>query len=398
MTGVGAATLTHIDAGGHVIVATGNAQVQIGTGAPPLQTLHQLPPPTDLTGRDAELRDLLTLVESGGVGTCGARIVLHGMGGIGKTALAVVLAHRVKERWPDAQIFLNLRGADLERRPPLPPADAIKKIIHAFQPGMRLPETVEELHPIYFSILQEDNRRVLIVLDNVVGPEQIEPLLPPPNCLLLVTSRQRFRLPGVEWRPVDCLRPDQSAALLRRHAPGVEQYAESAADLCGHLPLALIVFAGAVNNKCLCPVPKLIDRLRAGQEKLTPVDAAFQVSYEMLSEKQRQNWFLLAVFRRSFDLRSAATIWGIAAVYDRPENNLTSDSLTKDTDESAARDAMQALVNANLVEWNIRTGRFHLHDLARQFCHAKCRGVMHAAYAEATCKVFKPLVSCPRSD
>ncbi len=186
------------------------------------------------------MRDLLTLVQTGGVNISGIRAGLQGMGGVGKTALAVVLAHQLKDHWPDAQIVLNLRGADPER-PPLSPAEAMQVIIHAFHPEAKLPETVDELRPIYLSILQEDNRRVLLLLDNAAGPEQIDPLLPPSDCLLLVTSRAHFTLPGLQAKNIDCLKPDKSVALLCKLAPRIGEDAARAAELCGH-PQQLITW------------------------------------------------------------------------------------------------------------------------------------------------------------
>ena len=135
---------------------------------------------------------------------------IQGMGGVGKTALATVLAHRLKDKYPDAQICLNLRGFDQTDRKPMPPAEAMQGIIHAFQPEVKVPETAEELSPIYNSVLNEAGR-VLLFLDNAANAEQIQPLLPPSNCVLLVTSRNQFSLPGLATRNIDCLPPGSRA-------------------------------------------------------------------------------------------------------------------------------------------------------------------------------------------
>jgi hypothetical protein len=184
------------------------------------------------------------LIEGAGVSVSGIKAGLQGMGGVGKTALAIALAHRLKDRWPDAQLLLNLRGADPERRPPLLTADAMQVIIHAFHPNAKLPDSVEELRCIYLNVLQKDEHRILLLLDNAASAEQIEPLLPPANCLLIVTSRNHFTLPGLRAKNIDCLQPEQSIELLLRLAPRIGDHAAHAADLCGHLPLALEVFAG----------------------------------------------------------------------------------------------------------------------------------------------------------
>jgi hypothetical protein len=89
------------------------------------------------------------------------------MGSVGKTALAVVLAHRFKDRYPDAQLCLNLRGTDPAHRPPVTPVEAMQNIIHVFRPEARLPDSLDELAPIYNSVLN-DAGRVLLLLDNAV--------------------------------------------------------------------------------------------------------------------------------------------------------------------------------------------------------------------------------------
>ena len=156
------------------------------------------------------------------------------MGGVGKTALATVLAHRLKDRYPDAQLFLNLRGADPERRPPVAPVEAMRSIIHYVRPEARLPEEFDALAPTCRSVLQENNHRILLLLDNAGDADQVKPLLPPANCLLLITSRQQFKLPGLESRCVGCLAPKQSEELLLKLAPRLEDQAATAAELCGH--------------------------------------------------------------------------------------------------------------------------------------------------------------------
>ena len=272
------------------------------------------------------------------------------MGGVGKTALSVVLAHRLKDRYPDAQLFLNLRGADPDHRPPVPPADAMQFIIHSFRPEARLPESVDELTSIYHSVLTASGR-TLLVLDNAADAAQVRPLVPPRNCLLLVTSRQQFQVPGMVSRNLDCLSPSESHALLLKLAQRLEDHADRAAELCGYLPPALEVFAGTVTTKRLYPVSELLERLRARQDKLLPVEAAFQVSYELLAEDLRRQWVQLSVFPASFDLQAAAELWG------------------KDAD--ATRESMQTLVYSSVVAWNESNGRFRLHDLVKQFCERR---------------------------
>jgi tetratricopeptide (TPR) repeat protein len=316
--------------------------------------LHQLPSaPPAFTGREQELRDLeADVAKQGGIGAAisAAGAGIQGMPGVGKTALAKVLAHRLADKYPDAQICLNLHGFDPMRKMPMPPAEAMQKVIHFFKPEAKLPETAEELSPIYISVLN-DAGRVLLFLDNAANAEQIQPLLPPSNCLLLVTSRNQFSLPGLATRNIDCLPPTQSRELLLKLAPRIKGHEATTADLCGHLPLALEIFAGVVSEKTLHSVEELVARLRRQDEKLGKVEAAFQLSYDLLEEPLRRCWTLLAVFSAGFDLPATAAIW--------------------ETETEASRDTMEALLKGNLVETDEAKVRFRLHDLVRQFCNGK---------------------------
>ena len=309
------------------------------------------------------------------------------MGGVGKTALALVLANRLTDRYPDAQLFLNLRGADPEHRPTVTPVEAMQNIIRCFQPEARLPDTLDALAHFYNSVLQDGHRRILLLLDNADNADQVKPLLPPPNCLLLVTSRRQFRLPGLETRNLACLSPDKSVELLLALAPRIDGTAAAAAELCGHLPLALEVFAGVVNDKNLYPLPELLDRLRTRLDKLSEVEATFQVSYDLLPDELRSRWCLLAVFPSSFDLQAAAAVWGEVAQTSAPTGGTVPIAADK------TRDCLQALVNANLLEWNDANGRLHLHDLVRQFCDDKLTTLDRAAaefrHAAHYCQVFE---------
>jgi tetratricopeptide (TPR) repeat protein len=329
---------------------------------------HQLPPPpANFTGRDDELADFekrLAADQAVCATISGKHAGLQGMGGVGKTALATILAHRLKDRYPDAQLYLNLRGADPDHRKPVTPGEAMQSIIHTFHPEAKLPDEPDALAPIYRSVLT-DAGRVLLFLDNAAGADQVRPLLPPGNCLLIVTSRTQFTLPGLATRNIDCLQPEKSQELLLKLAPRIKGHEQDAAELCGHLPLALEVFAGAVNDKKLYPVQELLERLRTRQEKLDPVDAAFQVSYELLGDELQKCWKLLAVFSASFDLRAAAAVWSSGFSWSGPPEG----GIPNIPD--SARDAMQTLVNASLVEYNETNQRFRLHDLVRQFCDGK---------------------------
>ncbi len=312
---------------------------------------HQLPPPPRVfVGRDddvAALLDQLARGEAGGAAICGS---LQGMGGVGKTALALVVAHRLAGGYPAAQLYRDLRGADEKQRTPLAPAEVMRDLILALRPDCgQLPEDEERLGPLYRAVLAEAGP-VLLLLDNAADAAQVEPLLPPPGCLLLVTSRQHFHLPDCLVRDLDSLPAAEAEQLLTRlvrNPARLAGHAAEAARLCAGLPLALKVFAGALDDESITPVPDLLAALREGKRHLTPVDAAFAVSESLLPEEARTAWRLLSIFTASFDLPAAAAVW--------------------EKEPAAARAPMQALVNASLVEFNADSARFRLHDLARQY-------------------------------
>src|SRR3989442_1549966 len=155
---------------------------------PVVPALHQLlPPPRDFTGRAEDLAELTQAVEKGGVTISG----LQGLGGVGKTALALKLAAQLTPRYPDAQFYLDLKGVSAQ---PLSVGDAMAHVIRAYHPDIELPENEAELSGLYRSLFH--NQRAILLMDNAKDKHQVEPLIPPPSCLLLVTSRQHFPLPG----------------------------------------------------------------------------------------------------------------------------------------------------------------------------------------------------------
>ena len=157
----------------------GRDKIIVEAAAPVVSALHQLPaPPPDFTGRGQELTELLAAVEQGGVSISG----LQGLGGVGKTALALKLAEQLKPRYQDAQFYLDLKGVTDK---PLTPAEAMAHVIRAYHPTAKLPEDEAGLGGLYRSVLH--NQKALLLMDNAKDSQQVEPLLPPLGCLLLVT-------------------------------------------------------------------------------------------------------------------------------------------------------------------------------------------------------------------
>ncbi len=166
---------------------------------PPLTPLHQLPsPPADFTGREAELRDLHSALEKSGVHISG----LQGQGGVGKTALALKLAAELAPNFPDAQIYLDLKGVSEK---PLTAAEALSHVLRAFHPEAKLPEKEDDLCALFRSVLH--GKRVLLLMDNAKDAAQVHRLIPPEGCTLLVTSRTHFKLPGLYQKDLNTFPP-----------------------------------------------------------------------------------------------------------------------------------------------------------------------------------------------
>ena len=135
-------------------------------------------------------------------------IVLGGMGGIGKTALAYKLAEKLKDRYPDGQIFVDLQGNSQSQKP-LEPTEAMGQIIRSFDRTASLPKSKFELANLYLSTL--DGKRALMLLDNASDDHQVSPLQPPFACGVLITSRTRLTLPGFKEMDLSTLKPTDAS-------------------------------------------------------------------------------------------------------------------------------------------------------------------------------------------
>ncbi len=258
---------------------------------PTVQSLHQLPePPLVFKGRREELERLSASVREGSA----ALWALQGLGGIGKTALALKLGQQLTLDYPDAQIFLDLRGTSS----PLAPAEAMRHVIHTFHPGAQMPQSESERAGLYRSVLR--GKRALLVLDDAAEADQVRPLLPPPSCALLVTSRQRFRLPAVQVLNLGVLDREEAQDLLRDIAPRVADSAANIAELCGCLPLALELAATALAERVDLAPADYARRLRDKRQRLELVDASLSLSYDLLDDRLQRLWARLAVFSIPF--------------------------------------------------------------------------------------------------
>ena len=326
--------------------------------------LRQLPADTALfTGREDELGQLLELAESPVDGAAPGTVVISaidGMGGVGKTALAVHAGHRLAERFPDGQLFLDLHGF-AEDAAPRQPGEALAGLLGALGvPPAKIPEQVEARAAHYRERLA--GTRTLVVLDNALDEGQVRPLLPAsPGCLVLVTSRRRLKgLDDAVPLPLDVLSRPEAVALLRQASrvtgePGDDAEWERIVELCGQLPLALVI-AGALlrTGGKAWTRSRLIDRLsrrRSGDElagytdEVRDLGAVFDLSYQALPASERR------LFRR-IGLIPGAEIDAYAA------------AALLDTDLDTADLLVQRLADHSLLIGS-SPGRYRVHDLIR---------------------------------
>lgn len=336
------------------------AEVQVRSAVPALGVPAQLPAvPCDFTGRHDEV---CTLVAALSGHAAHPVAVITGMGGIGKTSLALRTGHAVMGSFPDGQLYAELRtpcGA------PGDPADVLAGFLTSLGvPHERLPASVSDRAALFRTLLSD--RAVLVVLDNAASVAQVEPLLPGADqCAVLVTARALAALPAAVKVSLEGLEPHDSVELIGKVAgiQRVEEEPDAVAALAaasGHLPLALRAIGARLALRPAWPVATLLSRmsddarllgeLRVGE--LT-VEAVFEQSYAQLSP-QRARAFLKLSLPHCVEFG----VKGAAAVLELPERE--------------AEDALEALVDAVLLETRA-PGRYRYHDLVGAYARATAR-------------------------
>jgi transcriptional regulator with XRE-family HTH domain/tetratricopeptide (TPR) repeat protein len=273
-------------------------------GSPPCQ----LPPDVaDFTGRS----DQVALVRELLCGTAAVRpatvvvLAMAGKAGVGKTALAVHVAHQLRDAFPDGQLYVNLRGAEPH---PLEAAAVLARFLRSLGlDGAMIPVDQDEREALYRACLAD--RRVLVVLDNAAGEAQVRPLLPgTPGCAVLVTSRARLvGLEAARLLDLEVLQTGQAVELLARIVGAGRVAAEAAAaaaiaDYCGRLPLAVRIAGARLAARPHWSLGQLaslladergrLDELAAGDLE---VRASLALSYEALSGEQQRAFRLLGL-------------------------------------------------------------------------------------------------------
>jgi tetratricopeptide (TPR) repeat protein len=317
------------------------------------------------TGRAGELAALTALLDQASAQTPGTVVIsaIGGTAGVGKTALAVHWAHQVADRFPDGQLYVNLRGYDPGQ--PVPATDALAAFLRSLgTPGQDIPPEADERAARYRSLLA--GKQVLVVLDNAGSADQVRPLLPgTPACTVVVTSRDALAglvaRDGAARLDLDLLPEEEAVALLRtligpRADAGPAAAAELAAQCC-RLPLALRVAAELAASRPAASLAALtaeladlrtrLDLLGAGGDPRTQVRAVFSWSCRHL-DADTARAFRLAGLHPGPDLGPYA-----AAA-------LTGAGLPQ------ARRALDELARAHLIS-PAAPGRYAMHDLLRGY-------------------------------
>lgn len=273
-------------------------------------------------GRSKEIDYLSDLAAEGGATVIQA---IDGMAGVGKTALAVHVSHRMAEAYPDGRLFINLHG-HTENRDPLTADEALDLLLR--EAGVvaesRIPGEVDGKSALWRSELA--GRRVLVLLDNASSPSQIRPLLPGTReCTVLITSRRRLiGLDGVRVVSLDTLPEGEAIALFTRIAGvggGDPATIGEVVRMCGLLPLAISIVAARLRSRPSWTVEDLVDRLTDERTRSalleaedSGVAAAFSLSYQYLSPVLQRFYRVLGLHPgREIDKHSAAALAAVSS-------------------------------------------------------------------------------------
>jgi len=337
----------------------------------------------DFTGRDEQVKRLSDLLSgAGATGDPGAvRIaVVAGSGGLGKTSLAVHAAHRVRRRFPDGQLYVDLLGATAA---PLLPGDVLARFLRDLGvDGRDVPVDEDERAARYRTTLAR--RRMLVVLDNARDAAQVRPLLPgSASSAVLVTTRSRMPdLASTKLVDLNVLDDDEALKLFvkvvgeERAAAEPEATAELL-DACAGLPLAIRICAARLVTRSgwtiramagrLTDEHRRLDEMRAGD---LAVRASFEVSFTSLP---------LSTDKQGIDPALAFRLLGL---WPGPSISAAAAAALFGVPEYSAEDALEVLVDTHLLE-SVTTDRYRFHDLLRVYAAERAEADLPAAERDA---------------
>jgi DNA-binding SARP family transcriptional activator/Tfp pilus assembly protein PilF len=325
------------------------------TTTPTPRRVRQLPaPPPMFTGRTREVATLDQVHDASTV----VISAIDGMAGIGKTALAVHLAHRIADRYPHGQLFIDLHG-HTPGMAPREPADALDHLLRALGvPGPQIPADLEDRAALYRTRLAD--QKMLILLDDAATETQVAPLLPgSPGCLVLITSRHRLAgLDHTHTLSLDTL-PAPDAARLLVQTAGQDRLSDEPPDLvaelvelCGRLPLAIRIAAARLRSHPAWSLLDLVERLRDQQHRLSELEAGqhsvtatLDLSYQQLSPDLQRTYRLLGL-------------------HPGPDIDPYAAAALLDSTLPLASRLLDHLLDAHLLQ-EPTPGRYRFHDLTR---------------------------------
>ncbi len=339
----------------------------------------------DFTGRDEQVKRLCDLLTGAGPGASSdpgaVRIaVVAGAGGLGKTSLAVHAAHRVRRKFPDGQLYVDLLGATPN---PLPVGDVLARFLRDLGvDGRDIPVDEAERAARYRTTLAR--RRMLVVLDNARDAAQVRPLLPgTASSAVLVTTRSRMPdLASTKLVDLNVLDDDEALKLFVK-VVGEDRAAaepEATAELllaCAGLPLAIRICAARLATRSGWSIQAMAERLRDVHRRLDEmrvgdlaVRASFQVSFASLPASEDAKSIDPAHAFRLLGLWQGSTISSAAA------------AALFGTQEFLAADALETLVDAHLLE-STAPDRYKFHDLLRVYSSERAAADLRAPDREA---------------
>jgi DNA-binding SARP family transcriptional activator/tetratricopeptide (TPR) repeat protein len=333
-------------------------------------TMHVVPrqlraAPRCFTGHRDELAVLSSLMERGLGKASGVVIAaLTGMAGIGKTALAVYWGHQVADRFPDGQLFMNMRGSGPSGCPVIP-SEAVRGFLTALGVApARIPSDTDGQAALYRSLLAD--RRVLIVLDNAQDAEQVRPLLPgSPGCLVLVTSRNRLTglaaAEGAHLITPGVLTQAESRDLLAMNLGAGRAMAETAAvseliALCGGLPLALCDVAARAVARPSLPLAAFAAEMRDARRRLDVLETGESAT----SVRMVFSWSRAKLGDR------ASLMFRLLGIHPGPDITSSAAASLAGLPQEQAYLALAELCDEHLLTEYV-PGRYTCHDLLRSY-------------------------------
>ncbi|MBA8931433.1 DNA-binding SARP family transcriptional activator/tetratricopeptide (TPR) repeat protein [Kutzneria viridogrisea] len=326
----------------------------------PAQLPHDVP---GFTGREAELTQLTELLDEAGRGVLITAV--DGSGGIGKTALAVHFAHRVSPRFPEGQLYVNLRGFD-PRLPPLMPTDALGYLLRGLGvPPRQVPADLDDQVGMYRSLVA--GRRILVVLDNAATTDQVRPLLPGDgSCAVIVTSRNRLSglvaRDGARRITLDLLSTEESLRLMAAMlGPGRVNAEPDAAEqlvrLCGYLPLALRIAGDRAATHPHLLLADLAAELSDERDRL-----------DVLAPEDDESTAVRAVFSWSYHALKPETarVFRMLGLHVGPEISTPAAAALAGLSVPTTRRLLTDLTDRHLLD-EVDRDRYRLHDLLRVY-------------------------------